>query len=162
MSEFVDTNVFIRLLTGDDAAQATRSLMLLQRAQRGESELFTSETIVAEVVYVLSSLATYRVPRDDVATALRAILENPGLAIDHKGSVVRALIRWRDSRLDFEDCLSIEHVRRQDLDGISSYDRDFDRIPGLRGWSRSEPTRARYPFVAPAVRPEMYWSTKKE
>jgi len=46
--------------------------------------------------------------------------------------VVRALLRWRDSRLDFDDCLSVEHVKRQGLAGIYSYDRDFDRIPGAR------------------------------
>jgi predicted nucleic acid-binding protein len=132
MSEFVDTSLFIRVLTGGDPGKAARSLALLQRARRGEVDLYTSETVIAEVVYVLSSLATYRVPRTDVATALRPILENPGLTIEHKGSVVRALLRWRDSRLDFEDCLSVEHVTRQGLAGIYSYDRDFDRIPGVR------------------------------
>lgn len=132
MSEFVDTSLLIRVLTGDDPAKASRSLALLQRARRGEIDLYTSETVVAEVVYVLSSLATYRVPRNDVAMALLPVLEGPGITIDHKGSLVLALLRWRDSRLDFEDCLSIEHIRRQRLDGISSYDRDFDRIPGLR------------------------------
>ena len=131
MSEFVDTSLFIRMLTGDDPNKAARTLALMQRARRGEVDLYTSETVIAEVVYVLSSLATYRVPRGDVATALRPIIENPGLTIEHKGSVVLALLRWRDTRLDFEDCLSIEHVKRQGLDGIYSYDRDFDRIPDV-------------------------------
>jgi len=43
-----------------------------------------------------------------------------------------ALDLWEGTRLDFEDCLSVEHVRRQRLNGTSSDDRDFDRVRDLR------------------------------
>ena len=36
MSEFVDTNIFIRLLTGDEPPKAARYLALFQQAQHGE------------------------------------------------------------------------------------------------------------------------------
>ena len=132
MSEFVDTNIFLRLLTGDDPRKAAQCLALFQSAQRGELNLVTSESVVAEIAYVLSSKATYQIPRATVALALRPILANPGLRIDHKGSVLRALDLWEDSNLDFEDCLSVEHIRRADLAGIYSYDPDFDRISDIR------------------------------
>ena len=57
LGEFVDTNVFIRLLARDDPEKTRRCLALLQRAERGEAQLVTSESVVAEVVYVLSSPA---------------------------------------------------------------------------------------------------------
>jgi predicted nucleic acid-binding protein len=136
MSEFVDTNVFLRLLTGDDPRKAARCLALFQRAQQGDVELVTSESVVAEVVFVLASPANYRMLRPTIASALRPLLRNPGLRIDHKGSVIQALDRWEQSRLDFEDCLSVEYVRRLQLAAIYSYDRDFDRVPGL---TRLEP-----------------------
>lgn len=132
MSEFVDTSLFIRLLAKDDPRKLADSLELFQRARRGEVDLVTSETVVAEIVYVLASLVTYRTPRPDIARVLRSVLSNPGLRIDHKGSVLGALDLWEASNLDYEACLSVEHVRRQRLDGISSDDRDFDRIPGVR------------------------------
>jgi uncharacterized protein len=132
VSEFVDTNIFLRLLTRDDPRKAARCLGLFQRAQRGEVSLVTSESIIAEITFVLSSKATYRLPRVTVATALRPVLANPGLRVDHKGAVLRALDIWEGSNLDFEDCLSVEHVRRADLAGIYSYDRDFDRVPDIR------------------------------
>ena len=44
----------------------------------------------------------------------------------------RALDLWGASNLDFEDCLAVEHVRREHLDGIYSYDRELDRVPGIR------------------------------
>jgi predicted nucleic acid-binding protein len=47
MNEFADTNIFIRLLTGDDPAKATRCLELVQGARRGEISLYASESVVA-------------------------------------------------------------------------------------------------------------------
>ncbi len=86
----------------------------------------------AEVVYILASPALYRTPRTDLATALTTVLSNPGLQLDHKGEILRVLDRYGETNLGFADCLCIEHIRRLELDGISSYDRDFDRILGLR------------------------------
>ena len=131
MSEFVDANIFLRLITGDDPEQAARCLELFERARRGDVSLHTSESVVAEVVYVLSR-AAYRTPRGAVEGAFGAVLSNPGLRMDHKASVLHALEHWHESNLDFEDCLSVQHVRRLALDGIYSYDRDLDRTPGIR------------------------------
>jgi predicted nucleic acid-binding protein len=131
MSEFVDANIFLRLITGDDPEKAAQCFTLFQQARRGEVSLYTSESVVAEVVYVLSR-TTYRVPRADVEATLGSALANPGLRMDYKDSVLRALGYWHESNLDFEDCLSVQHIRRLALDGIYSYDRDFDRIPGIR------------------------------
>ncbi len=131
MSEFVDANIFLRLITGDDPEKASQCFALFQQARRGEVSLYTSESVVAEVVYVLSR-TTYRVPRTDVEATLGSALANPGLRMDYKDSVLRALEYWHESNLDFEDCLSVQRVRRLALDGIYSYDCDFDRIPGIR------------------------------
>jgi predicted nucleic acid-binding protein len=132
VSEFIDTNIFVRLLTGDDPGKAERCLTLFQRAQRGDVSLITSESVIAEITFVLSSRATYGISRVMVATALRPVLANPGLRVDHKSSIQRALDIWEGSNLDFEDCLSIEHIRRAHLAGIYSYDRDFEGIPDIR------------------------------
>jgi predicted nucleic acid-binding protein len=132
VSVFVDANIFVRLLTGDDPQKAARSLALFQRAQRGEFTLVTSESVVAEVGYVLSSRTTYQIARAAIAAALGPLIADPSLHVEHKESILRSLDLWKDSNLDFTDCLSAEQVRRADLDGIYSYDRDFDRIPGVR------------------------------
>jgi predicted nucleic acid-binding protein len=135
VSAFVDANIFLRLLTGDDPEKAARCFELFQRASQGEVSLYTSESIVAEVVYVLSR-AIYRVPRNDVASALAPVIASSGLRIDHKEAVLQALDLWQGSKLDFEDCLSVQHARRLAVDDIYSYDRDFDRFPEIR---RREP-----------------------
>lgn len=131
MSDFVDTSVFVRILTKDDPVKFERCLSLLERAERGETRLVTSESVVAEIVYVLSG-QIYRTARSVIAELLPPLLENRGLTLDHKQSVIEALAIYGESGLDFEDCLSVAHTHRLGLGAIYSYDRHFDRIPSLR------------------------------
>ena len=132
MSVFVDTNVFIRLVTKDDLAKARDCYALFRQARRGDVDLHTSEAIVAEVIFVLNSSTVYGQPRKQVAKALTSILENRGLRLDHKQSVVAAVARWAQSNLDFEDCLAIEHAIREDGGDVYSYDQDLDGISGVQ------------------------------
>jgi uncharacterized protein len=142
VSEFVDTNVFVRILSRDDPAKTAASLALFKRAARGGADLVTSEAIVAEVVYVLSSNALYKLGRPDVAKLLRPLLDIKGLRIDRKRDVLAALNLYAKSRLDFEDCLVAIHARDQTKGRVFSYDRDFDHVPSVQ---RLEP-----PATAPA------------
>lgn len=130
MSDFVDTSVFVRVLTKDDPVKFERCLSLLERAERGETRLVTSESVVAEIVYVLSG-QVYRTARSVIAELLRPMLENRGLTLDHKQSVIEALAIYGESSLDFEDCLSVAHTHRLGLGAIYSYDGHFDRIPSI-------------------------------
>lgn len=132
MSTLVDANIFVRLLTGDDEEKAARCLALFERARLGEVNLVTSEAIIAEVAYVLTSPRSYRIPRAAAAAALRPLLGDPSIQIDAKATVLSALDVWGNSSLDFADCLAAARIRHASLDGIYSYDRDFDRIPGIR------------------------------
>ena len=132
MSDFVDTNIVVRLLARDDPAKTARCRTLFERAARGELALVTSESVILEVVQVLSSPRLYRMARTDLVAVLRPLIEIRGLRLDHKQTVLRALDLYETTNLDFTDCLSIEHARRAGLDGIYSYDRGFDRVPGVR------------------------------
>ncbi len=95
-------------------------------------QLFTSEAIVAEVVYVLSSPKLYRLPRTEIARLLRPVLTIGGLRIEHKRALLEALELYEQTTLDFEDCLAVKHVQRAWLDGMYSYDRGFDRVTAIR------------------------------
>ncbi|HEV2109192.1 MAG TPA: PIN domain-containing protein [Thermomicrobiales bacterium] len=132
MTSFVDTNIFIRLLTQDDAEKSAACLALFKRAESSAISLSTSESVIAEVVYVLSSPALYRISRPELVAALSPVIASRGLEIEHKASILRALERFAVTRFDFEDCLSVEHVKRKQLDGLYSYDRDFDRMPEVQ------------------------------
>jgi predicted nucleic-acid-binding protein len=105
---------------------------LFTQARNGTLTLVTTSTIIAEITYVLTSLATYRFPRTDVTERLLPLLSLQGLHIDHKDEIMAALDLWAASRMDFEDCLAVETTRRMSLDGIFTYDRGFDGVPDIR------------------------------
>jgi predicted nucleic acid-binding protein len=131
--KFLDTNIIIRYLTGDDQVKSDACFALFQRVVRGEETLFTSETIVAEVAYVLSSSrGPYGITHGEIRDRLLPILALRGIRFPQKSVCLRALDIYAGSPFfDFEDALAIAHMEQQRIQEIVSYDRDFDRVAGV-------------------------------
>jgi predicted nucleic acid-binding protein len=135
--KFLDTNVFIRYLTGDDPGKAAASRAMLQRVERLEEPATCSESIIAEIVYVLGSPRLYRLDHEEIRARLQPLIGLRGLQLEHKGALLRSLEIFADHpHLDFEDALALAHMERQNLSQIVSYDRGFD---GIAGVTRTEP-----------------------
>jgi predicted nucleic acid-binding protein len=130
--QFVDSNVFLRFLTRDDPLKAERVKALLERAARGEVELFTSEAVIAELVFVLSSPVIYKLSRDAVRTVLLPIVSLRGLRLPNRSVFVRALDLYVSTRMDFVDALAVVQMERRKVTEIFSYDEHFDRVPGIK------------------------------
>lgn len=133
---FLDANIVLRYLTQDNPDQAARAYALLQQVEAGTLVVTTSEAVIAEIVHVLSSKALYNVPRDEIRTRLTAFIMLKGLKIQHKRTYLRALDVYVGTNIDFVDALSIAQMERTKMITILSFDRDFDRIPGI---ARQEP-----------------------
>lgn len=129
--QFIDANVFVRYLTGDDPLKAKQCLTLFQRVKRNEVTIITSEAVIAEVVYVLSS-KIYRLPRNDIVARLRPLLTLPSLKLPYRSVFLRSLELYTHHAVDFEDCLTAAHMERQKITDIYSYDKDFDAITGIK------------------------------
>lgn len=134
--EFVDTNIFLRYLTQDHPAAAQKCFELFQRVKRKEIQLTTSESVLAEVVYVLASPRLYNQPRKNIKTLLLPIVSLSGLKIPNRKVFLRALDIYAETNLDLEDALSVAFMERQELTTILSYDKHFDKIAGIH---RTEP-----------------------
>ncbi len=134
---FLDTDIFLRYLTRDDPDKSQACLALLQRIQAGE-EATTSEVVLAEVVFVLSSPRQYTLNHADVSARLRPVLLLRGLKVPNKRRLLRALDLYATYiQLDFEDCLTAAQIEQQGIARLMSYDRGFDRVPGIL---REEPS----------------------
>lgn len=136
--KFLDTNVILRYLTRDDRKKAEACYEFFQRVKAGVEEVITLETNIAEVCYVLSSSrAPYGLEHHEISARLMPILTLRGIRLPHKGACIRALDLYGSSPfLDFEDALAVAHMERLGVIEIVSYDRDFDRLTGVR---RAEP-----------------------
>jgi predicted nucleic acid-binding protein len=129
---FIDTNVFIRYFTGDDATKAGACQRLFERIEAGDEQVVTTEAVLAEVVFVLRSRKHYNVPAAQIRDLLAPIVAMRGLLIAHKTVYLRALdLMATHPELDFEDALCALHMKRQRVGEIYSYDTDFDLIEGL-------------------------------
>jgi len=133
---FVDTNIFIRHLTRDDPEKAQACYQLFLSAQRNEVALTTSEAVIAEVVYVLSSEQLYNLSREQIRALLYPLLTLRGFKLSGREVYLRALDVYASSDLDFEDAIAVARMERHQLSEIYSYDRHFDQMSGL---TRLEP-----------------------
>jgi predicted nucleic acid-binding protein len=133
---FVEADVIVRLLTGDDAGKQQRAADLFQRVEQGELTLRTPVTTIADVVYVLTSPRLYAVSRSQVAEMLKTLARLPGFEIDARAAVLGALDLFASTRLDFGDALIAAEMATEGADTLYSFDRDFDRLAGLK---RREP-----------------------
>jgi predicted nucleic acid-binding protein len=132
---FLDTNIIIRYLTNDDPDRAAIARTILKAAEQGQVVLVTSESVLVEVVQVLSSARLYNLSRERVATALLAVLALRGLKLPHKRTYRRALSLWQSHHVDFVDALSVAQMERRKITTIASFDQDFDSLEGITRWS---------------------------
>lgn len=130
---FVDTNIFIRHLTRDDPEKARVCFALFQKARDNKITLTTTESVISEIVYVLSSSRQiYTLSREEIRNLLYPLLSLPGFRIPHRRTFLRALNVYAAHDLDFEDALLIAHMERQNIKEIYSYDRSFDKIESIK------------------------------
>lgn len=133
---FLDTNVILRYLTKDHTDHSAAAQEVLQQVADGDLLVTTSETIIAEAVYVLSSRGLYNLSRSEIRRHLSNILRLQGMILPTKQTYARALEVYASTSLDFEDALSIAHMEALGITTIISFDRDFDRFPAI---NREEP-----------------------
>lgn len=134
----LDTDVVIRLLTGDDPRKQAEAEELFRRADRGDIVLIAPDTMIADAIHVLSSPRIYGLPRQQVAQMLRAVLAFRGLRVMNEPLVREALDVFAASTVDFGDAMIAALASSQSLP-VVSYDRDFDRLSGV---TRREPPDA--------------------
>lgn len=126
MTAFVDTNVLVRHLTGDPPDLAARATALLASA----TELLLADVIVAETVYVLESY--YKVPRRQVAEAVRSLLAfEPVITVDPP-LLLRAIEVFEIVRLDFAEAYLVACAESTGVGEIASFDQSIDRVGTVR------------------------------
>ena len=130
---YVDTDVVIRLLTGDDLDKQSRALALFERVERGELVVAAPDTVIADAVYVLSSRHLYNLPRAEVAALLVPLVSLAGFRMQHRRAVLAALrLYGAHAGLDFTDALIVALAQGGSSGEVYSYDTDYDAFPGIR------------------------------
>ena len=136
LNSYIDTDVIIRLLTGDDEQKRKDAKALFERVEEGDLVLFAPDTVVADAVFVLSSPNLYDLPRSQIRDLLVVLLRYPNFKVENKQVVIKALDLYADKNIDFGDAMLSVLTLESPEKIIYSYDHDFDKISGIK---RKEP-----------------------
>ena len=116
----LDTNVLIRFLVEDDEAQSRRAIELIEGAVARDEQLFISDIVMCETVWVLSS--AYRFSRAEIVDALSQLLRARLVVFSSADNLARALDAYRKERGDFADFLIREHARSAGAETVATFD----------------------------------------
>jgi predicted nucleic-acid-binding protein len=106
----VDTNVLLRRLLDDDAAQSARARRLFGT----ESEILVTDVVLAEAVWTLEG-KRYKASAAHVAEVIGALLEEPNVIFEDVAVVWSALSDFAEAShaaaIDFADALIVNKAK---------------------------------------------------
>lgn len=103
----IDTNVLVRYIAQDDAAQSARATRLLEKECSPATPGFVGLIVLLELVWVSESC--YNASRAEIAGMVRRILSIRQLVVEEAETAWKALRLFESSKADFADCL-VERV----------------------------------------------------
>ena len=130
----LDTNVVLRHLLQDHGDQSPRATALFERIRDGDLVAHISDTVMNETAFTLER--GYKQARELIRDAMLDLLDEPNLLLAGKSRWRRILHIYVERKTSLGDAQQIELMERMALDEIITFDKDFDRIPGI---TRIEP-----------------------
>lgn len=119
----VDTNVLVRLLVRDDAAQTTAAETFV------ESGAWVSQIVLAETLWVLD--AVYERTSAQIAKATDLLLNHRHLTLQDADVIALALEHFRARpALGFSDCLVLEIARKAGHLPLGTFDKRLGKLDG--------------------------------
>ena len=131
---FLDSNILLRYLTQDHAEHSPRASAYLNRIERNEVRVHTTDTVIFEVVFTLQRW--YRQPKARIRDMVLPLITLPGIVLPGKRRYQRVFELYVGLNVSFADALHAVFMEELDLKQVVSFDRDFDRVPGI---TRIEP-----------------------
>ena len=119
----IDTNVIVRYLVNDDAAQAARARRVIDT-----NDIFVGTTVLLETQWVLSSVYGFSVRA--CVKALSDFAGLPGVVLEDPAEVANAL-DWANKGLDFADGLHL--AKAMGCEEFVSFDRTFAKAANAFG-----------------------------
>jgi predicted nucleic acid-binding protein len=136
--KLLDANVFLRLSvepkTEQDVVFNRLARRLLDAAQRGEDEFTTSEAVIAEVLFVLTSKSVYGFTRSNAYSSMIGILQMPACHLENRSAVLAALEFWVFTpKLSFVDALCMTKAKQYGHE-LVTFDTALAKAAGTQRW----------------------------
>ena len=129
----IDTNILVRFLVEDDAAQCALAQRLIAAALNAGDTLYVPITVALELEWVLRS--NFGFSKSTVVQTLHALLSSTELSFESEPALELALMLFEDAqntKADFSDCLHIALAHKAEQAPLWTFDKAAAKIEGAR------------------------------
>lgn len=135
----IDTNVLLRYLLNDDAAQAAKA----SRVIRSNVSVLISNVVLVETVWTLTG-KKYKLNAEAIARVVRALFEEPTVTFENPRLVWQSLSDFQvanalaPERVEFPDALILNigkmkaAAMNEAFEGFFTFDAAARKLPGAR------------------------------
>lgn len=124
----LDTNVLVRYVVRDDAAQLAAAKRLIARLVAERESIFVPVTVVLELEWVLR--ASFGYGKDDVLQVLSSLFSAAELSFESERALEVALQLYREDSADFADCLHVALAAQAGEQPLWTFDKAAAKVPG--------------------------------
>jgi len=124
----LDTNVLVRYVVRDDAAQFAAARRLIAQCLAEEGSIFIPVTVALEFEWVLR--ASFGYGKDDVLQVLSSLLSAAELSFESERALEVALQLYREGSADFADCLHVALAAQAGEQPLWTFDKAAAKVPG--------------------------------
>ncbi len=126
---YVDSNVFLRFFTVDDAGQHEKAVRLFRKAVAGKVTLVTGPPVLFEIAWTLCS--AYNLDRQSVLDVVDRIIAIPGLELTDAAVASDAVSVAREHGLDFADAYVVSNAGDAHAGAIATFNVRHFKKSGL-------------------------------
>lgn len=125
----LDTNVLVRYFAQDDVAQSAMATQLIESLDE-EQQGFITQIVLIETVWVMQRV--FEADRNIVTQIVGNMLLVPGLVIENRDAVARAVELFSTTNADFADCLIAKVAEAYGCTDVMTFDQGAVKSCGMR------------------------------
>ena len=124
----LDTNILVRYLTQDDAAQTRAASRLIEHQLSAQDPGLILAIVLAETLWVLGDL--YDATNDEQIDCVERLLKTRQFEIQHRAAITRAVALARGAKCGVADCLIAEIALAEGCTHVATFDKKAAKSRG--------------------------------
>lgn len=126
MKRFViDTNGFLRFLLDDVSGQSNQIEELLNKAKKGEIQIFLPQIIVFEIVFILEKY--YQINKDGVLDKIESLVSIKYIEVESREIFLESISLYRDNPVSFVDCFIFASAQKNSAE-LFTFDKKLNKL----------------------------------